>query len=368
MSKNIYNFIFAGGGTGGHLYPAVAVAEQIKIIKPEANILFVGTKNKIESRVIPQLGYKFKSIWISGFSRKLTLKNILFPIKLIVGMVQSFFINLIFKPTVAVGAGAYVSGPVIWMAKLFGSKVVLLEQNSFPGVTNRMLEKKADRIHISFEDSRKYFKNSSKLKLSGNPIRTLMQLKEKSESINSFKLDAKRKTLLVLGGSLGASSINNAIKQNLESLLNSNIQIIWQTGELYYNQYKHLENNYIKVFSFISEMDIAYSACDLVLARAGATTIAEVAYLGLPVLFVPSTNVAANHQYKNAKSLVDNNAALLINDSDIKGLLKDTLLKSIQDETLLLKLKTNIKKYSTPDAAKNIASEIIDMAESKIKN
>ncbi len=365
-TKNTYNFIFAAGGTGGHLYPAVAVAEQLKLLKPDAKILFVGTKKKIESRVIPQLGYKFKSIWISGFSRKFNLKNLLFPLKLFVGSIQSFFINMFFNTKVAIGAGAYVAGPIIWSAKLLGSKVVLLEQNSFPGITNRMLEKKADQIHISFEDSKKYFKDQSKLKLSGNPIRTTLKLIDKKDALENFELIGSKKTILVLGGSLGAGSINESVKKNIDFFVKSSLQIIWQTGELYFDTYKNLVSNDVKIFPFISEMEIAYSACDLVIARSGATTIAEVSYLGLPVLFVPSPNVAANHQYKNAKSLYDSGAALLIEDSELGIKLKDSVINSIYDESLLKSLKENIKKFSKPDAANIIAKNIISLAETRI--
>ncbi len=368
MNKTVHKYIFAGGGTGGHLYPAVAVAEQILMIEPNSKVLFVGTKNKIESKVIPKLGYKFKSIWISGFSRRFTLRNLLFPIKLFVSIIQSFLINLNFKPDVAIGAGAYVSGPIAWMAHLFGSKIVLLEQNSYPGVTNRMLEKKADRIHISFEDSRKYFKEKDKLKLSGNPIRTTLKLTDKSSALKEFNLSEEKKTLLVLGGSLGASSINTAVKNNLENLNKAGIQIIWQVGELYYDEYKNLENEFVKIFPFISNMSTAYSSCDLLLARAGATTIAEVSYLGLPVVFVPSTNVAANHQFKNAKSLFDVNAGLLIEDNELNSKLSEVVVNTINDVELLSTLRKNIKKFAKPEAAKNIALDVIKLAESSKVN
>lgn len=362
--KNVsHKYIFAAGGTGGHLYPAVAVAEQVKKLKPESEILFIGTKNKIESRVIPQIGYDFKTIWISGFSRKLTLKNLLFPLKLVVSIVQSLFIVMSFKPNVAIGAGAYVSGPIVWLSSLMGSKVVLLEQNSYPGVTNRMLESKADKVFISFEDSKKYFKYQEKLVLSGNPIRTTLRLIEKEEALKEFSLKSDKKTLLVLGGSLGARSINEAVKENLKVLIENNIQVIWQTGELYYEEYKSFETENVKVMSFVNNMSVAYSACDVVVARAGATTIAEVAYLGLPVIFVPSKNVAANHQYKNAMSLVENNAGLLIEDGKLIYKMKDIVVKTINDETLLEKLKTNIKKYSKPDAALKIAESLINLTE-----
>ncbi|MEE9431678.1 MAG: undecaprenyldiphospho-muramoylpentapeptide beta-N-acetylglucosaminyltransferase [Melioribacteraceae bacterium] len=361
--KNIsYKYIFAAGGTGGHLYPAVAVAEHIRVAQPESKILFVGTKSKIESRVIPSLGFAFKTIWITGFNRKFTLKNFLFPVKLVVSIFQSMIINLKFKPNVAIGAGAYLSGPIVWLASLFGSKIVLLEQNSFPGVTNRMLQNKADKIHLGFEDAKKYFKDESKLFVSGNPVRTTMELINKGDAVKKYSLDVSKKTLLILGGSLGAKNINEAVKENLQSLLAENIQIIWQTGELYFDTYKDLENENVKVLKFIDDMSDAYSASDLVLARAGATTIAEVAYLGLPVIFVPSKNVAANHQFKNAKSIVDGEAGLLIEDDELVYKMKDLVLTTISDVSKLKKLSSNIKKYSKPGAVKIIAEDIMELA------
>lgn len=362
MNSVFPKYLFAAGGTGGHLYPAIAVAEEIKNLQPNSKILFVGTANRIESRIIPQLGYDFKTLWISGLSRRITIKNLLFPVKLLVAIVQSFVIIISFKPNVAVGAGAYVSGPIVWIASLFGSKIVLLEQNSFPGATNRMLENKADQIHLSFEESKKYFKNKSKLKLSGNPIRTNLELTNKQEALKEFDLDPVKKTILVLGGSGGAKSINEGVKNNLKDFTQNDLQVIWQTGDFYFEEYKHHISQNVKVFPFISEMSKAYSACDLVLARAGATTIAEVAYLELPVIFVPSINVAANHQYLNAKSLADNNAALLIEDNKINDELSKTILNIINDNIKLNALKINIKKFSKPNAASNIAKDIINLS------
>lgn len=362
MKSISYKYIFAAGGTGGHLYPAIAVAEHIRNVQPESTILFVGTKNKIESRVVPNLGFAFKTIWISGFSRKLTLKNLLFPIKLIVSIFQSMIINLNFKPSVAIGAGAYLSGPIVWLAHVFGAKVVLLEQNSYPGVTNRMLQNKADKIHLGFEDSKKYFKDESKLFVSGNPVRTTLELLNKEEALKEYSLNTSRKTLLILGGSLGAKNINESVKENLQSLLKENIQIIWQTGELYFDTYKELGNENVKVFKFIDDMSTAYSASDLVLARAGATTIAEVAYLGLPVIFVPSKNVAANHQLKNAKSIADGNAGMLIEDDELVYKIKNVVLETIGNIPKLEKLSSNIKKFSKPGAVKVIAEDIMELA------
>ena len=364
MSAQIsYKFLFAAGGTGGHLFPAIAVAEELKTISPNSKILFIGTEKKLESRIIPELGYDFKTIWISGFSRKLSIQNLLFPIKLVVSIFQSFFISLNFRPNVAIGAGAYVSGPIVWMSSLFGSRIVLLEQNSFPGVTNRMLEGKADKIHISFEDSRKYFKNNSKLELTGNPVRNNLQLSDKIEAKKMFKLNPDKKVLLIIGGSLGARSLNQSVAQCISEFNLNNVQVIWQTGEYYYNEYKHLENESIKIVPFVSDMKLVYSACDLLVARAGATTIAEVAYLGIPVIFVPSTNVAANHQYKNAKSIVDAGAGILIEDHKLSAELSKTVINTINNEVLLSSLSKNIIKFSKPNAAKDIALSVLSLAE-----
>lgn len=362
-STRIYRFLFAGGGTGGHLYPALAVAQQIKLLKPEAEILFVGTVDKIESRVVPQYGFDFKSIWISGFSRKLTLNNLLFPLKVVVSMIQSLWLVMKFKPRVAIGSGAYVSGPVIWAASVLGTKIILLEQNSYPGVTNRILEKRAEEIHISFEESKKFFREQKKLKLTGNPVRVNLKMIDKAEALTKFELDAKKKTILILGGSGGARNINNAIADAINELNENNIQVIWQTGQFYFEEYKKFESKGVKVLPFIDDMSAAFSACDLLIARAGATTITEVSYLGIPVIFVPSPHVAANHQYKNAKAISDASAALVIEDKDLKTSLCKTIIDLINDESKLAELRKNISAFAKPDAAKVIAESAIKMAE-----
>ncbi|MCL4548423.1 MAG: undecaprenyldiphospho-muramoylpentapeptide beta-N-acetylglucosaminyltransferase [Bacteroidetes bacterium] len=362
-SKTPYRFVFAGGGTGGHLYPALAVAQQIQIMKPEAEILFVGANSKIESRVVPEYKFDFKSIWISGFSRKINLGNLLFPVKLFVSAMQSLVICFSFKPRVAVGSGAYVSGPVIWAASVLGTKVILLEQNSYPGVANRMLEKKANEIHLTFEESKKYFRDQSKLKVTGNPIRVNLKLNDKSSAKKSFALNPAKKVLLIIGGSGGARSINQAVARNIKGLTENGIQIIWQTGQVYFDQYKNLENDSVKVMPFIRDMSAAYSASDVVLARAGATTIAEVSYLALPVIFVPSPNVAANHQYLNAKAMKESNAAELIEDKNIEAEFLPVVNELMSNEVRQEKLKKNISEFAKPLAAKMIAESAINFAE-----
>lgn len=363
QSKTIYRFLLAGGGTGGHIFPAIAVAQKIKELKPESEILFVGTKHKIESRVVPELGFEFKSVWVSGFSRQFTLNNLLFPVKLVVSMIQSLMINMKFKPRVAIGAGGYAAGPAIYGAHTLGAKVMLLEQNSYPGITNRLLEKKAEEIHITFEDSKKYFREKSKLALTGNPTRINLKIIDKREALSSFNCSPAGKTLLVLGGSGGALSLNNAVADSIDELTKAGIQVIWQTGQYYYEKYKHLNSEMVKVFPFIDDMSAAYSACNLLLARAGATTIAEVSLLGIPVVFVPSPHVAANHQYKNAESIKNADACELIEDKNLSNELFDTIRKIIFDEEKLSQMKNKIKEFSKPDAAKVVAENAIKLAE-----
>ncbi|HSP88582.1 MAG TPA: undecaprenyldiphospho-muramoylpentapeptide beta-N-acetylglucosaminyltransferase [Ignavibacteriaceae bacterium] len=360
--ENKYKFLFAGGGTGGHLFPAVAVAEKIRKKIPNAEILFVGSKSKIEGRLVPKLGFRFKPIWIKGFARRFSIENFLFPFKVIVSIMQSLFINMNFKPKVAIGSGGYVAGPAIYSSYLMGAKVILLEQNSFPGVTTRILEKYAEEIHISFEDSKKYFKNKNKLKLTGTPIRERLLNVVREEALKSFGLDSSRKTLLVLGGSLGAASINEAVADLINFFEEKDIQVIWQTGKNYFSKYKHLSSNKIIVKDFIEEMNFAYSASNLIIARAGATTIAELLTLEIPAILVPSPNVAANHQYYNAKSLADQNAAILIEDHLLKEKLKEVSL-ILFDEKKLIDLRMNAKRINKPDAAEIIAQSAIRLAE-----
>ena len=358
-----YRFLFAGGGTGGHLFPAIAVAEQIREMKPDADILFVGTKDKIEGRVVPKLGFKFKSIWIKGFSRKFTLENLLFPLKLIVSAIQSLLINISFKPRVAIGSGGYVAGPAIWAASVMGAKVLLLEQNSYPGVTTRLLERFADEVHLSFEASKRYLRREKTHLLTGNPVRKSLGRVKREDALEKFGLSGEKKTLLVLGGSLGAKSINKVMSESIKILEENEIQVIWQTGKNYYEQFKNLNSDKVKIYDFIEDMNLAYSACDILLARAGATTIAELLNLGIPSILVPSPNVAENHQYYNAKSLSDNVAAVLIEDKKLKDELVEKVLEVINSEKKVSELKNKALEFAKPDAAQIIAQNAIKFAE-----
>ena len=360
---NKYRFLFAGGGTGGHLFPALAVAEQIRELKPEADILFIGTKSKIEGRVVPKLGFKFKSIWIKGFSRKVTLENILFPVKLFISLIQSLIINISFKPEVAIGSGGYVAGPAIWAASVLGAKIILLEQNSYPGVTTRLLERYADEVHLSFEVSKKYLRRDKIHYLTGNPVRKSLVRINQNEALKMFDLSSEKKTLLVLGGSLGARSINEVMADNIKIIEENNIQIIWQTGKNYFEKYESLRSDSIKIYDFVDDMNSVYSACDILLARAGATTIAELLNLSIPSILVPSPNVAENHQYHNAKTLVDNGAAIIIEDKNLKDNFADTVLDLVKNDEKLKELKNNTERLAKPKAAQTIAQNAIKFAE-----
>jgi UDP-N-acetylglucosamine--N-acetylmuramyl-(pentapeptide) pyrophosphoryl-undecaprenol N-acetylglucosamine transferase len=361
-SKTEYRFLFAGGGTGGHLFPAVAVAEKIKAKIPEADILFIGTKTRIEGKVVPKLGYKFRSIWIKGFSRKFNLENLLFPVKLGVSLFQSLIINMNFRPKVAIGSGGYVSGPAIWGANVMGAKIILLEQNSYPGVTTRLLERYADEIHISFSDSEKYLRSKDKIKLTGNPVRESLNKSDKIAALRHFNLLTEKKTLLILGGSLGAATINDEVAKLISSFKDKSLQIIWQTGNKYFEKYKDLASGEVIVLPFIDNMNYAYSAADLVVARAGATTIAELLVIGIPSILIPSPNVAEDHQYHNAKSLQDKNAVVLIEDKNIKDSLADKIFSTIFDAGKLESLKVNAKKLGKENAASEIADSAIKFA------
>jgi UDP-N-acetylglucosamine--N-acetylmuramyl-(pentapeptide) pyrophosphoryl-undecaprenol N-acetylglucosamine transferase len=264
-----------------------------------------------------------------------------------------------FKPKVAIGTGGYVAGPVIWASSVMGSKVILIEPNSYPGITTRLLEKYADEVHISFEYTKKYLRRQDILKLTGNPVRSSLKIYDKKNALKKFDLSESKKTLLIIGGSLGANPINKAIEKNLNDLLKNQIQLIWQVGKNYFADYSKYQTSECKVFAFIENMDEAFSACDLVVARAGASTISEIALLGLPAVLIPSPNVAENHQYHNAKALADGHAVILIEDKNVEKELFDTVTKTLSDEGLLNELKINIKKFAKPEASYQIAKSAI---------
>lgn len=355
-------FIISGGGTGGHIYPAVAIANELKSRFPEAEFLFVGAKDKMEMQKVPQAGYAIKGLWIAGIQRKITLDNAMFPLKLTSSLLNSFKIIKNFKPDVVIGTGGFASGTVLKVASMLGIPTVIQEQNSYPGITNKLLAKKASKICVAYENLERFFPKD-KMILTGNPVRQdLINEASKSEAIAYFKLDANKKTLLVLGGSLGARRINQLIEKELDFLLSQNIQIIWQCGKLYLNDYsKYNEKNNVQVVAFIDRMDLVYAAADVVISRSGASSVSELCIVGKPTIFIPSPNVAEDHQTKNAKAISDKNGAILIKESELEAQFETIFSDLISNESKQLELSQNIKKLAKPNATKDIVEEIMKL-------
>jgi UDP-N-acetylglucosamine--N-acetylmuramyl-(pentapeptide) pyrophosphoryl-undecaprenol N-acetylglucosamine transferase len=361
--------IFAGGGTGGHLFPALAIADEIKRINPDAEILFVGTKDKIESRIIPKTGYGFRTIWISGFHRGFRMSNILFPLKMIVSFLQSYFIMRSFKPQAVVGTGGYVSGPVLRAAILKGLPTLIHEQNSYPGITTRILAPKVSEIHLTFEKSKKFLKGSVKTFISGNPTRSSLENADRNEALKYFGFSNtdKLKTVLLFGGSLGAHSLNLAMISSIAALMQKEIRLIWQTGLADYEHVREITGQFpadrIWVNAFIERMDYAYTISDLVVCRAGATTIAELTRLGKPSVLVPYPHAAANHQVENAQALSEAGVAVIVYDHEIRQKLFSTITDLIGGEHLA-QMSEKSRLLGKSDAAAVLANHVIQLAQS----
>jgi UDP-N-acetylglucosamine--N-acetylmuramyl-(pentapeptide) pyrophosphoryl-undecaprenol N-acetylglucosamine transferase len=357
-----YKFILSGGGTGGHIYPAIAIANELKLRFPDAEFLFVGAKDKMEMQKVPQAGYQIKGLWIAGLQRKLSLQNMMFPIKLVDSLWKSKRIIKQFKPDVVIGTGGFASGPLLKMASVMGIPTVIQEQNSFPGITNKLLSKKANVICVAYENLERFFPKE-KMVLTGNPVRQdLIDIESKrAEAIQYFNLDKNKKTLLVLGGSLGARRVNQLIEAELEKFASQNIQIIWQCGKLYFEDYKKYNIDNVQVFAFIERMDLVYAASDIVISRAGASSVSELCIVGKPVIFIPSPNVAEDHQTKNAKSIVDKKGALLVKESELDAEFSLVFEALLKDQDKQNQLSENIKQLAMPKATKAIADEIVKL-------
>lgn len=355
-------FIISGGGTGGHIYPAVAIANELKARFPEAQFLFVGAQDKMEMQKVPQAGYEIKGLWIAGLQRKVTFQNMLFPVKLVSSLVKSFFILKQFKPDVVIGTGGFASGAVLKVASMLGIPTVIQEQNSYPGITNKLLAKKANAICVAYENLERFFPKE-KLILTGNPVRQDLLLQANESEANAyFKLDESKKTVLVLGGSLGARRINQLIEKELDFLLSQNIQIIWQCGKLYLNDYsKYNDNNNVQVVAFIDRMDLVYAAADIIVSRSGASSVSELCIVGKPTIFIPSPNVAEDHQTKNAKAIADKKGAILLKENELNDKFETTFSDIISNENVQIELSQNIKKLAKPNATKEIVDEIIKL-------
>jgi len=355
-------FILSGGGTGGHIYPAVAIANELKSRFPNAEFLFVGAKDKMEMQKVPQAGYKIEGLWIAGLQRKITLQNAMFPFKLIDSLWKSRTIIKKFKPNVVIGTGGFASGPLLQMANMLNIPTVIQEQNSYPGITNKLLSKKANKICVAYENLERFFPKG-KMILTGNPVRQdLIDIEnKKAEAIHYFNLDPNKKTLLVLGGSLGARRVNQLIEKELDNLKALNVQVIWQCGKLYFDDYKKHNSDNVQVLAFIDRMDLVYAAADIVISRAGASSVSELCIVGKPVIFIPSPNVAEDHQTKNAKSIVDKKGALMLKESELDSnfiLVFEALLKDLGKQEQLSK---NIKQLALPNATKQIVDEIVKL-------
>jgi len=363
-----YKILISGGGTGGHVFPAIAIANELKKRLNDVSILFIGAKGKIEMSKVPEAGYPIEALWISGFQRNINIKNLSFPIKLILSLLKSRKIIKKFKPDIAIGVGGYASGPALKMAQKSGIPTLIQEQNSFPGITNRLLSKFVDKICVAYEGMDKYF-DKSKIVITGNPIREkVIDIKDKrNEALKFFDLSSDKKTLLVIGGSQGAKSINESIDANLNLLIDNNIQIIWQTGKYYIDKaidsQKKLGNKNINVLEFINRMDMAFAAADIVISRAGAIAISELTAVKKPVIFVPLPSAAEDHQTKNALNLVNNEAAILIKDCEAKEKLGKTIIDLFKNENRINILKNNIGKMAIQNSSGKIVDEIMKLIE-----
>lgn len=369
MKQKNRNIIISGGGTGGHVFPAISIANAIREIDPNANILFVGALGKIEMEKVPAAGYKIIGLPVAGLQRRLTFKNISFIFKLISSLRISRRIIKDFKPDVVVGVGGYASGPVLRIANKKGIPTLIQEQNSYAGITNKLLAKKAKKICVAYEGMEKYFPKE-KLLLTGNPVRQdlLDKIGSREEAIRHFDLESERKTVLVIGGSLGARTLNQSVIGDIEKIGKSDFQLLWQTGKYYFDDAKKVKEEKgfknIKVLDFITRMDMAYAAADIIISRAGAGTISELCLVGKPIILVPSPNVAEDHQTKNAMALVNKNAAIMIQDIDAKEKLMATTIDLIENDKQIKSLSENIKGMALRDSAKIIAHEVLNLMKS----
>lgn len=358
-----HKVIISGGGTGGHIFPAIAIANALRRIEPDIEILFVGANGKMEMEKVPAAGYAIVGLDIQGFNRSSLLKNISLPFKMINSLLKARKIIKDFKADVAVGVGGYASGPLLMMANMMGLPTLIQEQNSFAGKTNKSLGGKAKKVCVAYEGMDKFFP-AEKVLLTGNPIRrpSVDIEGKKGEALVSFELEAGKKTILVTGGSLGAKTLNDCVQQAIEKFKEADVQVIWQCGSYYHEklnaEIKDLPYN-VKMLPFLQRMDYAYAAADLIIARAGAGTISELCVIGKPVILVPSPNVAEDHQTKNAMALVNKNAALMVKDVEARQDLVDEALALLKNENKMNDLVENIKKLALLDADDVIAHEVL---------
>lgn len=364
MRKN-RKIIISGGGTGGHIFPAVAIANALKNMDKDIEILFVGAQDRMEMDLIPKAGYEIVGLPVVGLQRRLTIKNISFVFKLLKSLKRAKNIIKHFGPDAVVGVGGYASGPVLRIAIRRKIPALIQEQNSYAGITNRILSKKVKRICVAYDGMEKYFP-AEKIVLTGNPVRQdILNQVDKAEAYKYFGLAADKKVILILGGSLGARTINNSMLLHLDKITGTDVQFLWQTGKNYYqnalNEAKKIKNQNVFVKDFINRMDYAYAVADVVVSRAGAGTISELCLVAKPCILIPSPNVAEDHQTKNAMALVNKNAAILVSDSESENSLVNKALLLIKDQDSLQQLSNNIAKLALKDSANRIANEVLNL-------
>jgi len=361
--KRPYRLIISGGGTGGHIFPAIAIANGFKERHPDADILFVGAKGRMEMSRVPEAGYKIIGLWISGLQRKLTLSNLLLPVKLMVSYLRAMVIVRRFKPDAVVGTGGYASGPMMIAATRSKIPTVIQEQNSFAGLANKQVADKVNKVCVAYDGMEKYFP-APKIVVTGNPVRKDIlgvQGKEQQGRVH-FGFETSHRTLLIIGGSLGSRTINESVLGGIDKLIDAGVQVIWQTGKAYHEVINgalgKFDRRKIRLFDFLKEMDLAYAAADVVISRSGALAVSELCIAGKPCILVPSPNVAEDHQTKNAMALVEKDAAVIVSDKDARSKLVDEALKLLFDEHRAKKLSSNIALLARPQATEDIVKEI----------
>jgi len=362
QQPNPYKVIISGGGTGGHIYPAVAIANEIKARFPESEILFVGAKGRMEMQKVPAAGYKIEGLWISGIQRKLSLDNLAFPLKVLVSYLKAKKIIRTFKPDIAIGVGGYASWPLLQAANASGVATLIQEQNSHAGVANKALSNNVRAICVAYERMERYFP-ADKIIYTGNPVRKdIVDYKLYGSGAHEFfGLKSGIPTLFVMGGSLGARTINISIERGLEELKKAGVQVLWQTGKFYYEELKKYNSDTIKVTDFIADMNKAYAMADVIVSRAGALSISELSIVGKPCILVPSPNVAEDHQTKNAKALSEKSAAWMVKDMDAPEQLVKKALDLLKDSTAQQELNKNIKEFAKPNATERIVDKVFEI-------
>jgi UDP-N-acetylglucosamine--N-acetylmuramyl-(pentapeptide) pyrophosphoryl-undecaprenol N-acetylglucosamine transferase len=362
--RKLHKVLLSAGGTGGHIFPAIAVANEIKSRFPECEILFVGAEGKMEMEKVPQAGYTIVGLPIAGLQRKLTLSNFLLPIKILKSMLKAKSVVKEFRPEVAVGFGGYASGPTLRAAGTAGVPTVLQEQNSFAGVTNKLLAKRAKAICVAYEGMDAFFQKD-KIQITGNPVRKdFVKLPySQEEALMKLNFNSSKKTILIVGGSLGARAVNNAVEASLNAWIQQGFQVIWQCGKIYKSnlEAKYQETTSLLLFDFIQDMALVYAAADVIVSRAGAMSVSELSLVGKPVVFMPSPNVAEDHQTKNAMALVSKKAAFMVRDSEAELKLSEVVSELLQNENEISELKKNIAAFAMPNATEEIVDTLIEV-------